>query len=591
MFELTTLPTETRVPALDGPHLALSSTVGSAPGTEIIVPLRPASLTILVSATGGTETPASVVEFFDKHFVEHERSLLERRPSAAGYVATALMLLQTGCSTEALELLEEGRVKFNDYWIEHFRGIALSENGRGKDAESALRALSKEHPSDWRPRHALGVVQIRADQWATAATTLKEAADLPDASPGVFNDLATALITLRDVPAAMKALRRALALDPRFTLGHNNLGVCYRMQGSGKSDSRALQCFLTALKCDARCTPAIHNLAECYIATASFDRVVELLEPHIQNYPADAHAIERLAWAHYQLGSVRRAAALLRDGAMRSAAGREALLNNLALICRARGEVKDAEAAFRLALASDSVEKAQLDVRLNYALMLRLMHRWAEIVEVLPERIALRHPGATALRATALTSCADPSAARDLLTKGLQVFPDNDELTIALGHILCSYLDTPEKAIQLLQAAGGDRKPSHPMIANNLAYALIKAGRLDSVREVLADHFVALRSERTPTAICVRATWGLLRIREGAFAEGMDLYRGALGDAAPEQAPRLRQKILVEEGRHLLRQGQRDVAIRKLRKAVGLHVDAEFGSEARELLRSAEPPN
>jgi Flp pilus assembly protein TadD len=588
MFELTTLPTETRVPVLgDGSHIALSATVDSAPSTEVFLPLRPANMTVLVSATTFTTIPVATVEFVDEHFLSHELNALERRPTAAGYVAVAISLLQTRRYQRAVDLLAEGRAMFDDYWVRHFHSIALGDVGRVSEAEGALSALASENPSDWRPRHALGSVQLRAGQWAAALATMRDAALLPDAPARVFNDLATSLIALGEVSGAMKALRRALALDERYTLAHNNMGVCYRALKLRRSDERAVRSFQAALACDAHCTPAIHNLAECYIGSRDFERVVELLEPHIQTYTWDVHAVERLAWAHFKLGSVRRAMNLLRDAATRSSTEQVALWNNLGIISRAGGHVREAEAAFRLALETKT---DRIDVHMNYALLLRSGRRWAEVCGALPEKIALAHPSAATLRATALAYSGVPERGAELLIAALDQFPRNPELTVALGHFLCSYLDAPDQAIEVLQRVDHGLT-SHPMVANNLAYALIKAARLSEARSTLAAHFESLRDNNTPTGICVRATWGLLRIREGAALEGLQVYRELLAVARGELGERLREKLLVEEGRDLLHSGQRDMAIRKLKKAASLHVDREFDAEARALLRSTEPPN
>jgi tetratricopeptide (TPR) repeat protein len=208
----------------------------------------------------------------------------------------------------------------------------------------------------------------------------------------------------------------------------------------------------------------------------------------------------------------------------------------------------------------------------------------------LPEKIALAHPSAATLRATALAYSGVPERGAELLIAALDQFPRNPELTVALGHFLCSYLDAPDQAIEVLQRVDHGLT-SHPMVANNLAYALIKAARLSEARSTLAAHFESLRDNNTPTGICVRATWGLLRIREGAALEGLQVYRELLAVARGELGERLREKLLVEEGRDLLHSGQRDMAIRKLKKAASLHVDREFDAEARALLRSTEPPN
>ena len=71
-------------------------------------------------------------------------------------------------------------------------------------------------------------------------------------------------------------------------------------------------------------------------------------------------------------------------------------------------------------------------------------------------------------------------------------------------------------------------------------------------------------------------------IREGKYGEGMACYQKARASAAGDLGERLRQKMLVEEGRHFLEQGKRERAMKKLREALRLP-DEEFQEEARRL--------
>lgn len=592
MFDLVIGPTETRVPALGSePRLALSSTVEAARGAEALVPYRAGNLTMLVSAPAATGLTDDVLEAIDRHFLDHELATLKRRPTSASVVACATALLATKRAEEAVRVLSDGRARFaGDYWIEHHYGVALSEAGRVPEALDIFSALREARPNDWRPVHALGRLQMMAERWVTAEGTLDEATKLPDASALVFNDLGSARLGVREVRGAIRAFRRALTLDSRCALAHNNLGVCYLLQGSPRRTERALQSFLAALECDFACAPALHNAAESYIASEQFGNAVGLLEPHVKANPLDAQAVERLAWAHHKLGSAARAVVLLREGASRSVEAKDALLNNLGVMLRARGDIAEASRSFQRAIEANS---ERVDLRMNFALLLHHDCKWAAIVDVLPERLVWDQPHAAVLRASALTFEGHPEQSEALLRRSLTANPGNEALIAGLGYVLCSHLHSAEKAIEVMRGVG-EQLAAHPMIVNNLAYALIKAGRFEEARRTLSPTFQALSGERTPTAICIRATWGLLRMREGFFEEGMAFYREAqvaANGVSTLLIERLSQKMLVEDGRELLRRGQRDAGTRKLQRAMNMLSDAEFTNEARALLRAEQKPN
>ncbi len=88
-----------------------------------------------------------------------------------------------------------------------------------------------------------------------------------------------------------------------------------------------------------------------------------------------------------------------------------------------------------------------------------------------------------------------------------------------------------------LARSGLTANPGHPLLLNNLAYALILQGRLHEATHVL-ERF-RLSSVPAVDTIALRATTGLLAFRLGYTNLGRNLYRGAIQHATLRDLPEL----------------------------------------------------
>jgi tetratricopeptide (TPR) repeat protein len=118
------------------------------------------------------------------------------------------------------------------------------------------------------------------------------------------------------------------------------------------------------------------------------------------------------------------------------------------------------------------------------------------------------------------------------------------------------------------------RFPKNPTLVNNLAYAHLMGGDWAAARDVL-NRFPRSKWPRgTQVEVVLTATFGLLRLYEGKFEEGEDLYSEATRHAASlgdrNLYRRVQQKKCLELGRAHLRSGQYEAALRQAR--LGLKV-------------------
>lgn len=520
---------------------------------------------------------ATSAAFIEEHFLRYERQDWERaqlEPSRA--VRLAMGYLMVGAAEKALTILAPMQLGA-DYWCKHYYGIALAKLNRPKEAESVFRALCDSRKGDYRPAHALGCLFLQEERYAEARRTLETACSAVGADALTYSDAAVAAMGEHDIRGAIALLRTALRIDEACTVALNNMGVCYQLQGH---TSKAKRFFLAALHTDPNCGSSVQNTAELLIRAKDFSAAIELLGSYRERNPGDLVALERLAWAHTCLGSRDVPIKLLREGVKISGANDASLLNNLGIAQYAKGRFEEAEKVYLKAIQLD---RSNLIFRSNCALLYSFWSRWKEVLSLLPSASeVLQNVDAVILRCGALVHTGEYECATRELVEARKAYPDEARLIVWLGYMLASPLDQLDEAIALLQE-GHAKHPADLGIVNNYAYALVKTGRIaearDLIQSLVSDQKVA------PGAVALlRATWGLIRIREGAFEEGLRYYGLARQQSAGHLRARIEKKMLIERGRRLLECGDRKESARLLREAKKGAQDAEFDREAKELL-------
>src|SRR4051812_32730915 len=139
--------------------------------------------------------------------------------------------------------------------FEHYKA------GRLEPAAELLRGFLAAVPFDPAANHLLGGIYYRQGKYAPAREHLARACSTPDATAEMFNNYGAALKALGDVPGAVAAYRRALAVDPNYADALNNLGVIYRAQGQS---SQAIEILRRAASLKPELAEAQKNLRNAY---------------------------------------------------------------------------------------------------------------------------------------------------------------------------------------------------------------------------------------------------------------------------------------------------------------------------------------
>ena len=153
-----------------------------------------------------------------------------------GYALLADVATARGQTAAAIDALRQAHAidKNENSLLRLFRALAQQD---GKAAIDLGQGWLKSHPKDIVVQKAIGDAQARAGNFAAARHSYEAVLALRPADPEALNNLANALIRLKD-PSATAVAERAMAQDPRNPRVIDTAGWAYAKAGNKE---RALQ--------------------------------------------------------------------------------------------------------------------------------------------------------------------------------------------------------------------------------------------------------------------------------------------------------------------------------------------------------------
>jgi len=173
--------------------------------------------------------------------------------------------------------------------------LGVAEEGRGETAAAvaALREAVRLAPHFTEARIRLGEALSTQGQWAEATEALAAAVDSdPARHPDAWNNLGFAYLQQGELRGALRALRRAVALDPRLGVARVNLGAV--LLSSGDVDASRAQ-FEAALRIDPEDRGALGNLGLIAAQQGRTDEARARFQRLLDLDPTDARARAALA--------------------------------------------------------------------------------------------------------------------------------------------------------------------------------------------------------------------------------------------------------------------------------------------------------
>jgi tetratricopeptide (TPR) repeat protein len=343
----------------------------------------------------------------------------------------------------------------------------------------------------------------------------------------------------RDYPVAIRLFRESLRHGEPSPSVLTNLGYAHAALGSR---ARAIRETKEARALSPASRLIRFNLVAYLVSGGEFEEALAELAALREFHPHDIDLSFAEADVHLLSEDISRAHRVLQRArtnlwAYASRVEQAQLDANLAVLKWRVGSLKKGDAASAVLDALESVEFSSLEIA---SLLPQLLNRPADLprLDRVIQRLAgvsenplyrlrvhrhlLRHEFETASEIAA-------AWARD------QIFDVGAASTAA--YLLTEAKGDWESAIEIGQPALA-RMPGFPMLRNNLAYALIQAGRTHEARDLLQGH---------EESVHLKATRALMALAGGDIEQGMAGYRSAYELALEQQNRELALLVIIFE--------------------------------------------
>lgn len=512
---------------------------------------------------------------------------VERFPSSSrAYTNLGVAHLNAGAISEATSAFEKAlELDPNNYVAGVNLGKVFLEVHRYEEAERIYKRLNQSFPKNVTPLMSLAYLAMRQNQFEEAEKLFREVMARRPATPVPFYHMAVLLLRKGEAKEAIRHLRTALRHNVRSADLYQALGVAFALAGQNE---RSLKSFKTALTLSPNLGSAVKGLANTLLKAGQTDVVIELLSAHLDREPRDWEARRILAGAY--MGKQRYSSARAQfmqvleslPSDEKKAERSSELSNDIGYTYSRDQKVKEAEDWFRRSIR-ESKNHGTLPYR-NLTHLYTVLERYREALNVLQECTDIFGDDEYVIveRSFVHAKLGDYDRAildlEQLVSKGTNNLRAYGVLSGFLGDAKHDY----EKALTLLEEAYV-KFPGDEWITNNLAYVHLMLGHVRAARLLLEDETVISKAEAYPP---LRATRGLLYLREGDLAKAHELYKSAAAIASQhghkELAVLVRQKMHLEFAREALRRGDADTALREADLGVGVgkaKSDPSYGND------------
>ncbi|HSF59326.1 MAG TPA: tetratricopeptide repeat protein [Candidatus Binatia bacterium] len=197
---------------------------------------------------------------------------------------------------------------------------------------------------------ALGVLTWRQTQiWHDSERLWKHALALNERSSFAHNNLGLALAERGAFAEAIKHIRRAVEIDPRFVEAHANLGNFLAQRGS---PAEAIHHLHQALEIDPAFANAHNTLGNILVERGELDKAIEHFRKALEAKPESAMTYYNLGRALAKRGNAAGAIANYRK-ALEYSPDDPDVHNNLGLVFQSQGKLPEAVEQFQNALQAD----------------------------------------------------------------------------------------------------------------------------------------------------------------------------------------------------------------------------------------------
>jgi protein O-GlcNAc transferase len=226
-------------------------------------------------------------------------------------------------------------------------GLRLHTAGQLKEAEAAYNQVLRQQPENADALHFLGVIANQVGRNDAAVKLIRRAIALNPSDAGAYCNLGNALRDSGQLDEAIAACRQSITLNPNLPEAHNNLGNALRDRG--QLDEAIAAC-RQAIALRPNYAEAHSNLGIALLDHGELNEAMVALRRAIALRPDYAEAHNNLGTALMEQGELDEAIAAFRH-AIAVSPDRADVHSNLGVALRDKGQLDEAMIAFRRAIA------------------------------------------------------------------------------------------------------------------------------------------------------------------------------------------------------------------------------------------------
>lgn len=138
---------------------------------------------------------------------------------------------------------------------------------------------------------SLAVMQFRLGNYSQAMYNIEKAKTLAEGDPESYNNIGHALYKISKTPEAIEFYKKAIQVDPNYSIAYYNLGVVYSKIGETED---AIKSYEKVIEIEPDNVPALNNLGVAHESLRNYDKAIEYYQKTLEVNPKYSIAYENL---------------------------------------------------------------------------------------------------------------------------------------------------------------------------------------------------------------------------------------------------------------------------------------------------------
>jgi arylsulfatase A-like enzyme/Flp pilus assembly protein TadD len=228
----------------------------------------------------------------------------------------SMELYRNGKKDDSVALAKEVIAERPDFDTAYsFLAAIYKKDGKLEEALELLRKGYEAYPTNYKIATSYGMALIDANRSDEALDVLTKALSLIDYDPELWNYIGVAYWRKKDLPKAIEAYQKSLALDPGYAVALSNLGsahlAAFMEEGGRRNLQNSMDSFKKAIEADPQYTSAYNGLGSAYRQAGDADAAIFCWKKAIEIEPLFGNALYNLGVTYLEKGEKQKARGFL----------------------------------------------------------------------------------------------------------------------------------------------------------------------------------------------------------------------------------------------------------------------------------------